>query len=128
MQFLPSRSAARTAVQCATDVGARHRRLPTGGAAYGTPRNTRTPLDESMEPARGPASIVTVGVDGCTPSRTTREWVAHAASAATRTQCLKMRVINGSTEAGSIVDQPDHILSRTRHSLRASASFGERIQ
>src|SRR5436190_18812244 len=64
MQFRPMRLASRTRSQCVTGCGARHRRSPTGGAAYGIPLNAIAPLAESMRPSSVPASIVTRGLAG----------------------------------------------------------------
>src|SRR5206468_6083831 len=60
-QTSPNVSALRTPVHFATGCGARHRNAPTGGAANGTPLNTRTPGAAADVAESRPASILTVG-------------------------------------------------------------------
>src|SRR5436190_2727547 len=60
-QTSPNVSALRTPVHFATGCGARHRCAPTGGAANGTPLNTRTPGAAADVPESRPASVLTVG-------------------------------------------------------------------
>src|SRR3954463_5055379 len=62
MQLWPGGGAARTPDQCAGLPGGFQRNGPVGGAAYGIPRNTLTPVVESMSPSRMPVSIVTRGL------------------------------------------------------------------
>jgi len=58
--------ASRSSLQHACSTGARNRSAPTGGAAYGTPKNTRT--SPSIVPRMRPLSVgMTAGsVDGAT--------------------------------------------------------------
>src|SRR5262249_43763518 len=57
-QTLPNVSALRMPVHFATGCGARHLSSPVGGAANGTPLNTRTPGVDADTPAIRPASVL----------------------------------------------------------------------
>src|SRR5438093_3007284 len=58
-QTSPNVSALRTPLHFAIGCGARHRCAPTGGAAKGTPLNTRTPGADADVPESRPASVLT---------------------------------------------------------------------
>ena len=55
----PNLSAARTPDQFCGGCGSRQRKLPTGGAAYGTPLNSRMP--DTFTPSSVPLAMVTRG-------------------------------------------------------------------
>ena len=63
MQRAPNVAACFTPVHGATGCGACHRSAPTGGAAYGTPRNARTP-SAFFVPSTAPASVLTCAEAG----------------------------------------------------------------
>ena len=59
MHRLPNAVAFRTPVHFATGWGGFQRKSPTGGAAYGTPRNMRMPGFAPAMPSRTPAAMRT---------------------------------------------------------------------
>lgn len=59
MQALPNDFASRTPFHGTTAAGGFQRNMPTGGAAYGMPLNTRSPA--SAEPSTGPPWVATTG-------------------------------------------------------------------
>src|SRR5438552_16202907 len=58
----PNSTASRTPVHDSTGSGGAKRLGPSVGAAYGTPRNSRTP--SAARPRTGPAVVVTTGTTG----------------------------------------------------------------
>src|SRR6478735_5112796 len=73
MQRAPNVAACFTPAHGVTGCGACHRSVPTGGAAYGTPRNARMP-SAFVVPSTTPASVLTCAYAGevnrALPSRT----------------------------------------------------------
>src|SRR5690348_3540716 len=63
MQLAPNRLASRTPFQPVAATGGFHRKLPTGGSAYGIPLNDRTPC-ASTRPTSIPCAMVTTGRSG----------------------------------------------------------------
>src|SRR5262245_41794874 len=59
MQREPNSAALRTPFHGSTGCGAFHRKAPTGGAANGIPRKTRTPGDVAATPSTTPLSVFT---------------------------------------------------------------------
>src|SRR5215467_10392836 len=59
MQRGPNSAALRTPFHGATGFGAFHRKAPTGGAANGIPRKTRTPGEAVATPSTTPLSVFT---------------------------------------------------------------------
>src|SRR2546425_12288788 len=62
VQMLPKAVAASVALHGACGCGGAQRRLPTGGAAYGMPSHSLTPL--TTMPHTGPVDVCTTGVLG----------------------------------------------------------------
>ena len=60
--------ASRTPFQSAGGRGARHRRGPVGGAAYGSPRNAKPP--DTATPRTAPPSTTTTGLLGSADAAT----------------------------------------------------------
>src|ERR1700693_874190 len=58
VQMLPKAVAASVVLQAACSCGEAQRRLPTGGAAYGMPSHSLTPL--TTMPQTGPVDVCTV--------------------------------------------------------------------
>src|SRR3954451_1382675 len=79
MQWAPNSVAWRNPLHLAGVLGAFQRRSPVGGAAYGMPRNWRTP-DAALLPSRVPVSIFTRSAA-----------TARMAVAATRPKTLRTR-------------------------------------
>src|SRR6476646_3479810 len=79
MQLCPSSRAERTPFQRGAGRGGRQRKAPTGGAAYGIPRKTVTPLVESTSPSSIPVSIATRGGDARCSEATDMSIIATAA-------------------------------------------------
>lgn len=77
-QMLLNVSAFLTPFHFATGCGRFQRSSPTGGAAYGMPRNTVTSLDAEGTPCSSPPSTFTVGL--CPHARTAVRLVANNAN------------------------------------------------